>query len=78
MKLATKMGMPYGVAAIVKGKGISTLKKYGIIMSLQTACSSSGEREGALFVIQVRTKFGKLYNICITLILFIIFYRGAM
>ena len=59
-KLATKIGMAYGVAAIVKGKGIMTLKKYGIITALQTACNEGGEREGALYVIQQLDVFLKL------------------
>ena len=49
----------FGVAAIVKGKGISSLKKFNIISSLQSACVR-GEREGALYVIEQLDSFLKL------------------
>lgn len=56
INLATRKGNAYGIAAIVKGKGISTLKKYGIITKLQSSLSQSEDgdaasREGALYCI---------------------------
>jgi len=53
--LAVQRGGAYGLSAAVKGSGIATLKKYGIIKQLEEGCSSgsSSVKEGSLFAIEL-------------------------
>eukprot|EP00536_Pseudo-nitzschia_multiseries_P003235 jgi/Psemu1/185424/e_gw1.48.135.1 len=61
----TRHGAAYGIAAAVKGSGIATLKKFGIVTKLEEACAdgSSGNKEGSLFAIQLLcTRLGLLFE----------------
>jgi len=53
-KVAIRRGGAYGISAVVKGSGIASLKKYGIVKQLEEAITdgSSESKEGALFAIQ--------------------------
>jgi len=62
---ATRHGAAYGIAAAVKGSGIATLKKFGIVTRLEEACAdgSSDNKEGSLFGIQLLcTRLGLLFE----------------
>lgn len=62
---ATRHGAAYGIAAAVKGSGIATLKKFGIVTRLEEACAdgSSNNKEGSLFGIQLLcTRLGLLFE----------------
>jgi HEAT repeat protein len=62
---AIRRGAGLGVAAVVKGSGISCLKKYGIVGRLENACASgsSGNKEGSLFAIQsLCSRLGLLFE----------------
>jgi HEAT repeat protein len=61
----TRHGAAYGIAAAVKGSGIATLKKFGIVTRLEEACAdgSSNNKEGSLFGIQLLcTRLGLLFE----------------
>mmetsp|Transcript_6466 Transcript_6466/g.18499 ORF Transcript_6466/g.18499 Transcript_6466/m.18499 type:complete len:2786 (-) Transcript_6466:82-8439(-) len=62
---ATRHGGAYGIAAAVKGSGIASLKKFGIVTQLEEACAdgSSSNKEGSLFAIQLLcTRLGLLFE----------------
>ncbi|KAL3916015.1 MAG: hypothetical protein SGILL_005369, partial [Bacillariaceae sp.] len=62
---AIRRGAGFGVAAVVKGSGIATLKKFGIVTRLEEACASgtSNNKEGSLFAIQsLCTRLGLLFE----------------
>lgn len=62
---AVRHGAAYGIAAAVKGSGIATLKKFGIVTRLEAACAdgSSSNKEGSLFAIQLLcTRLGLLFE----------------
>jgi HEAT repeat protein len=62
---ATRRGAAFGIAASVKGSGIATLKKYGIVNRLEQACTSgsSTNKEGSLFAIQLLcSRLGLLFE----------------
>eukprot|EP00934_Nitzschia_sp_Nitz4_P004140 Nitzschia sp. Nitz4//scaffold10_size219509//6161//15193//NITZ4_001393-RA/size219509-augustus-gene-0.260-mRNA-1//-1//CDS//3329532815//4130//frame0 len=52
---AMRRGGAYGISAAVKGSGIATLKKFGIVAKLEDACSSGSatSKEGSLFAIEL-------------------------
>ncbi|KAL3922460.1 MAG: hypothetical protein SGILL_002195 [Bacillariaceae sp.] len=61
----TRRGAGFGIAAVVKGSGIATLKKFGIVARLEVACASgtSTNKEGSLFAIQsLCTRLGLLFE----------------
>ena len=63
--ISTRHGGAYGIASAVKGSGIATLKKFGIVTRLEEACSegSSDNKEGSLFAIQLLcTRLGLLFE----------------
>jgi len=53
--LASRRGAGYGISAAVKGSGIASLKKYGVVGRLENACSqgSPNAKEGSLFCIEL-------------------------
>jgi HEAT repeat protein len=55
---AVRRGAGYGISAAVKGSGIATLKKFGIVTKLEESCSngSSSSKEGSLFAIELLCK----------------------
>jgi CLASP N terminal/HEAT repeat len=60
-----RRGAAYGIAASVKGSGIATLKKYGVVTKLEEACASGSatNKEGCLFAIQLLcTRLGLLFE----------------
>lgn len=62
---AVRRGGAQGVAAAVKGSGIATLKKYGVVTKLEDACASgsSTSKEGSLFAIELLcTRLGLLFE----------------
>ena len=62
---AIRHGAAYGIASAVKGSGIATLKKFGIVIRLEEACAegSSDNKEGSLFAIQLLcTRLGLLFE----------------
>lgn len=50
-----RRGAAFGVSAIVKGLGISSLKQYDIVGRLKTTCTegSVNGRQGALFAFEL-------------------------
>jgi hypothetical protein len=61
----TRRGAAYGISAAVKGSGIATLKKFGIVTRLEEACASgnSTSKEGSLIAIQLLcTRLGLLFE----------------
>ncbi len=63
--LASRRGGAYGLSALVKGTGITTLKKFDIVKRLEEACSSgsSSEKEGSLFAIELlSSRLGLLFE----------------
>lgn len=63
--LAVRRGSAYGISAVIKGSGISSLKKYEVIKQLDEACSSSASssKEGALFTIELLSaRLGLLFE----------------
>ena len=55
-KYAARRGAAYGLAGIVKGKGVSSLKEYRILSSLKAAVENKKEqnhRQGALFAYEL-------------------------
>jgi HEAT repeat protein len=63
--LAVRRGAAYGLAAAVKGSGITTLKKYEIVKQLEEACSNgnTNSKEGSLFAIELLTsRLGLLFE----------------
>ena len=61
----TRHGAAYGIAAAVKGSGIGTLKKFGVVTRLEEACAdgSAKNKEGSLFGIQLLcTRLGLLFE----------------
>ena len=63
--LAVRRGAAYGLAAAVKGSGITTLKKYEIVKQLEEACSNgnTSSKEGSLFAIELLTsRLGLLFE----------------
>jgi len=62
--LAVRRGGAYGFAALIKGMGISALKKYSVVPQLDEAltspASSSATKEGALFCIELLSRNLKL------------------
>jgi len=69
---AIRHGSAYGIAAAVKGSGIATLKKFGIVTRLEEACAegSSDSKEGSLFGIQLLcTRLGLLFEPYVILLL---------
>eukprot|EP00535_Pseudo-nitzschia_heimii_P006924 CAMPEP_0197189268 /NCGR_PEP_ID=MMETSP1423-20130617/19466_1 /TAXON_ID=476441 /ORGANISM="Pseudo-nitzschia heimii, Strain UNC1101" /LENGTH=2796 /DNA_ID=CAMNT_0042641327 /DNA_START=47 /DNA_END=8437 /DNA_ORIENTATION=- len=62
---AIRHGAAYGIAAAVKGSGIATLKKFGIVTRLEEGCAdgSSNNKEGSLFAIQLLcSRLGLLFE----------------
>ena len=63
--MASQRGSAYGIAAVVKGSGIGTLKKYDVVKQLEDACASgsSTSKEGALFAIELLSgRLGLLFE----------------
>ena len=63
--LALRRGAAYGLAAAVKGSGITTLKKYEIVKQLEEACSkgNTNSKEGSLFAIELlSSRLGLLFE----------------
>ena len=63
--LAIRRGSSYGISSVIKGSGISSLKKYDIIRQLDEACRSgtSSGKEGALFTIELLSdRLGLLFE----------------
>jgi hypothetical protein len=61
--LAVRRGGAYGFAALIKGMGISALKKYSVVSKLDEAlnnASSAATKEGALFCIELLSRNLKL------------------
>eukprot|EP00520_Triparma_pacifica_P008503 CAMPEP_0118643320 /NCGR_PEP_ID=MMETSP0785-20121206/6328_1 /TAXON_ID=91992 /ORGANISM="Bolidomonas pacifica, Strain CCMP 1866" /LENGTH=2654 /DNA_ID=CAMNT_0006534975 /DNA_START=85 /DNA_END=8046 /DNA_ORIENTATION=+ len=54
-KLAPRRGAAFGIAAVVKGFGIASLKKYEIVNRLMDAmtCTYAVSKEGALFAVEL-------------------------
>ncbi|KAI9344272.1 armadillo-type protein [Obelidium mucronatum] len=65
-KYAERRGAAYGIAGAVKGRGISSLKEYGIMASLKDAIEDKKKmekREGALFAFEtLSTTLGRLFE----------------
>jgi hypothetical protein len=63
---AARRGAAYGLAGVVLGKGISTLREYRILSKLQTAIDNKknpNHRQGALFAYELFSMFlGKLFE----------------
>jgi len=57
--LAQRRGAAYGIAAIVKGSGIASLKKFEVIKQLEEACNDGAPnaKEGALFAIELLSRY---------------------
>jgi len=63
--LASRRGAAYGISAVVKGSGITTLKKFQIVKQLEEACVSelAISKEGALFAIELlSSRLGLLFE----------------
>ena len=63
--LAVRRGSAYGISAVVKGSGISSLKKFDIIKQLDEGCKTgtSSAKEGALFTIELLSdRLGLLFE----------------
>lgn len=63
---AERRGAAYGLAAIIKSRGISALKEFGIINALKTAMEdkkSADTRQGAVFAIETMSAIvGRLFE----------------
>lgn len=63
--LAIQRGSAYGLAAVVKGSGIASLKKFEVVKKLEEACASgnSKNKEGSLFAIELLSdRLGLLFE----------------
>ena len=63
--LAVRRGSAYGVSAVVKGLGISSLKKYDIVTRLEEGCGKTNPmmKEGSLFCIELLcSRLGMLFE----------------
>ncbi|KAJ3234763.1 translational activator of GCN4 [Chytriomyces hyalinus] len=65
-KYAERRGAAYGIAGTVKGRGISSLKEYGVMSSLKDAVEDKKKmekREGALFAFEALSMtLGRLFE----------------
>ena len=65
-KFATRRGAAYGLAGIVRGRGISTLRQYRIMSSLKTAIENkkdANQRQGALMAYELLSLIlGRVYE----------------
>jgi HEAT repeat protein len=62
---AIRRGAAYGISAIVKGSGISCLKKYDLVKKLEVACTSGSPnaKEGSLCAIELLcSRLGLLFE----------------
>ncbi|KAJ2862732.1 translational activator of GCN4 [Coemansia erecta] len=67
-KYSDRRGGAYGLAGLVRGRGLAALKKYGVIDQLRTAsegkqASQAQQRQGALFAYEtLATTVGRLFE----------------
>ncbi|KAJ1821992.1 translational activator of GCN4 [Coemansia sp. RSA 2598] len=65
-KYAIRRGGAYGIAGIIKGLGLASLKKFNVVGRLRDACENKKEplqRQGALFAFETMSKtLGRLFE----------------
>ncbi|KAJ2857508.1 translational activator of GCN4 [Coemansia erecta] len=65
-KYAVRRGGAYGIAGIIKGLGLASLKKFNVVGRLRAACENKKEpheRQGALFAFETMSKtLGRLFE----------------